>query len=486
MSNEGSRPPRRPPQTGARKRVPADRSDESESQFPIVVVAGGVAALAVIGIVVAVLMTRGDARRNDAPAPSSGASSTPGPSPLTVPTQDLLAARAGFQTRRIPSSYAADGPAPAPPADLFQLVKYSAPPGPLSAYVTPDPADGQKHPAVLWAHGGFGGIGEYFWEKASPGNDQSASAFRKAGLVLMIPSWRGENDNPGDFELFYGEVNDLLAARDYLASLPYVDPDRIYLAGHSTGGTLALLAATATDKFRAVFSFGGAPNVQRVVGDGEGYGNTPFDYRNGDEGRLRSPIQFVGAIKTPTFYFEGSDSGYIFEAMAMEQLARTAGAPFRSCIVMAADHFNILAPLTTHLAEKIQADSGPRCTIDITPEEAVRVFQQFHEDFAARRAAAVGNGPVFEVSPEASAQLLSSMRDEGRSSGDIAVEIGRTGGEWSLSFIERSEARQHELVSQGELTIAIPAGSVDAVRGFRMELVPGENGGFHFEDTYTE
>lgn len=53
----------------------------------------------------------------------------------------------------------------------------------------------------------------------------------------MIPSFRGEDRNPGSYEMFYGELEDLDAAYDWLAKQPWVDPDRIYLAGHSTGGT---------------------------------------------------------------------------------------------------------------------------------------------------------------------------------------------------------------------------------------------------------
>ena len=37
----------------------------------------------------------------------------------------------------------------------------------------------------------------------------------------------------------------------FLAAQPYVDPARIYLGGHSTGGTLALLVAECSETFRA-------------------------------------------------------------------------------------------------------------------------------------------------------------------------------------------------------------------------------------------
>ena len=202
---------------------------------------------------------------------------------------DLRAARQGFQTVRID------------PKDNFKPTGAAAGLRPRSStscatrprpensahYLTPDPGDGVKRPAVLWAHGGLSGIGPYLWQARARSNDQTASAVRAAGCVLMCPSWRNENDNPGKFSLFYGELDDLLAARDYLASLPYVDPERIYLAGHDTGGTLALLAATASDKFRAIFSFGGAPDMQSLMHVGP-YGNTPFDATSATEVRLRS------------------------------------------------------------------------------------------------------------------------------------------------------------------------------------------------------
>jgi dipeptidyl aminopeptidase/acylaminoacyl peptidase len=164
-----------------------------------------------------------------------------------------------------------------------------------------------------------------------------------------------------------------VAARDHVAALPYVDPERIYLAGHSTGGTMTLLAATATDKFRAAFSFGGAPDVYRVVGDGEGYGNTPFNGRDKAESYYRSATHFVGAIKRPTFYFEGcSDgfqNGYCPDAEAMGQKAKSLGVPFRAFALPWGDHFSILYKVTRQVADKIAADTGKDCNIEFSKDE---------------------------------------------------------------------------------------------------------------------
>ncbi len=322
-------------------------------------------------------------------------------------SQTLLDARHGFTTRLIPSSYKREGPAPDPPSGVFNKVHYQSDVGELVAYVTPDPGDGQRHPAVLWAHGGFGGIGDTFWQPASWRNDQSAAVFRKAGLVLMCPSWRGENDNAGHFEMFYGEVNDLLAAADYLATLPYVDHHRIYLAGHSTGGTLVLLAVAAGGRFRAAFSFGGAPDIERVVSDGAGYGNTPFDMRIQQEAILRSAVNYTGAIRTPTFYFEGINSSYCSDARRMEVLAKRSGVPFTACIISGGDHFNILQCISAAVAERILQDSGEKCNISITPAEMNRRFADVAGPFFDRRRQYATFMPAVKFTPAACAKVRS-------------------------------------------------------------------------------
>jgi dienelactone hydrolase len=300
----------------------------------------------------------------------------PTPDKKRAPAIDVLAARQNFQTRLTARPARRGTPPDAPPPETFRLVDYPSPAGRLAAYLTPAPADGRKLPAVVWCHGGFGGIGRYLWQEGPPGNDQSARAFLDAGLVVLCPSWRGENANPGRFELFYGEVDDLLAAIDYLAEQPYVDPDRIYLAGHSTGGTLTLLGAAASRKVRAAFSFGGAPDVGRVVADGKGYGNTPYDPRSEAESVLRSPIYFAAALYCPTFYFEGEDSAYVGDASRMQEVAAQAGRPFKAFAVEDGDHFNILAPLTRLVARKVVQDAGPACTIKINGEEVREAFRQ--------------------------------------------------------------------------------------------------------------
>ena len=155
----------------------------------------------------------------------------------TTSQQTLQEARKGFVTHVVRSGDS-EGAPDSPAKNEFQLIRYRTSVGPLAAYVTKDPGDRKKHPAIVWITGGdCNSIGDV-WSPRPRRNDQSASPFRKAGIVMMFPSLRGGNDNPGQREGFYGEVQDILAATDHLAKLPCVDPSRIYLGGRSTGGTL--------------------------------------------------------------------------------------------------------------------------------------------------------------------------------------------------------------------------------------------------------
>jgi acetyl esterase/lipase len=295
--------------------------------------------------------------------------------PLPPNTTNLLAARAGFVTKPLPNSYTTDGTAPIPPSEFFRAVRYPSPAGQMFAYLSPDPGDSRKHPAVLWAHGGFGGIDKWLWEKT---DQQDPGKFREAGIVVLCPSWRAENDNPGRFELFYGEVEDAAAAVKYLSQVPYVDPKRIYIAGHSTGGTITLLTAESVPTLRAAFSFGGCPDIQHLMESsrGKGYNNTPYDWHDDLENYWRSPINFVAYLHAPTFYFEGASSFYPADARRMEQRAAEVKKPFSAFIVAGGTHFSILQPVSALVAKKILADTGPTCNIAFTQEEVQSAFSQ--------------------------------------------------------------------------------------------------------------
>ena len=272
--------------------------------------------------------------------------------------ENLSAARANFKTHLISKVSDPEPPEP-PPAGKLELVSYPSAIGPLRAYATPAPADSAaRQPALIWIFGGFSnGIGDIAWRPRPATNDQSGSIFRNKGIYVFYPSFRGGSGNPGNIENFYGEVDDLLAAAAYVSSRPFVDPKRIYLGGHSTGGTLALLAAESTNVFRAVFSFG-------PVGDVRGYGQDQlvFDVENSREANLRNPGKWLTSIKCPTFVFEGTaEPSNIDELMLMQKLSRNPLVHFHP--LKGHNHFSGLAPVSKVIAAKIAEDKEPTASI---------------------------------------------------------------------------------------------------------------------------
>ena len=330
-----------------------------------------VVVLAVGGYLLVSQMNRLDPARDIADAQAVETSDPPS-QPRRTDTQartkqpGLLEARKGFQTRITHQLQMNEG-IDQPPRDLFQLVQYPSSVGPLAAYVSQPTTDAKKLPAIIWVFGGFSnGIGDTAWLPQVENNDQSASVYRKQGIVMMYPSLRGGNDNPGHLESFYGEVDDVLAAADYLAQQDFVDPDRIYLGGHSTGGTLVMLCAASSDKFRAVFALG-------PVGDISGYGemNLLFDVNDKRELELRNPIEWLAAIKVPVFAIEGIDGN----SRSLRTMKVFNNNPkVKMFVVPGADHFSVIGPVNKLLSKKILQDTGPECQIKISQRELESQF----------------------------------------------------------------------------------------------------------------
>jgi dienelactone hydrolase len=281
----------------------------------------------------------------------------------------LVDARKGFKSKLIPDKIDRR-PVKQPPPKVFEIVKYDAAAGKLPAYLTPDPKDGKKHPAIIWIHSYECNSIDDVWTPDEA--DRTAESYRQAGIVMMFPSLRGGNDNPGQVEGFLGEVDDVLAAADFLARQPYVDPARIYLGGYDTGGTLALLTAECSDRFRAVFSFAPVDDVAEY--DRNGFGLLPFDVRDPREIRLRSPGYWLSSIKSPVFVIEGLmeglDRGH---GKALQALAGKNNNPkVTFVLVRGATPFSVLAPANKVIAQKILKDDGPQSNLTITEEELNR------------------------------------------------------------------------------------------------------------------
>lgn len=178
------------------------------------------------------------------------------------------------------------------PPDGVKEVTFESGEYTLRAWLSADPADGERHPAVVYVHGGFA-FGSTDWE--------DAQAYLDAGFVLMTPILRGENGNPGFFEGFYGEVDDVIAAGEFLKEQPYVDADQIFLSGHSSGGTIAMLCSMLPSPYKAVATFGASPD-QKIFW--QSWADVaPFDVTDEAETDIRSPLQYIDCIQKPLYVY---------------------------------------------------------------------------------------------------------------------------------------------------------------------------------------
>jgi dipeptidyl aminopeptidase/acylaminoacyl peptidase len=301
---------------------------------------------AAVVVLLAVILSgagAGCGQKEEPPAPPVEA--RPGPDPGA----DLAAARRGFSTR-----LRHRGPAPqeyeahTPPAGVRE-VRYPSGELSLLGWISAEPADGKKRPAVVFLHGGFAFAPED-WADAEP--------FARAGFVLFMPMLRGENGNPGSYEAFWGEVDDALAAGQYVASLPYVDADNVFVAGHSVGGTLTILTAMMPSPYRAASALSAAPDMTRWLA-GLDSSIRVFDTGNPDETRLRDPMSFVGSLRCPLYlYFERRAS---FDNQQFAEKARQRGKKCEAVLVPG-DHSSMVAPAVRQSIERFRRhmSDGPR------------------------------------------------------------------------------------------------------------------------------
>jgi dienelactone hydrolase len=251
---------------------------------------------------------------------------------VEVQHDDYAQARGRFRTKLL-----RQGPSPQPwepikpPAGVTE-VDYVSGDLRLKAWVNRPADEGSKRPAVLFLHGGFA-FGLEDWTVSQP--------YRDAGFVVLTPMLRGENGQPGSFTFFYDEVDDVLAAAESLSQLPYVDAQRLYVAGSSAGGTLALLAAQASTRFRSAASFSASPDQALLVRHAKI--DLPFDKSNPRELQLRSPLAYAGSFQCPVRIYYATRDHFVLTSQRTAKVAKERGLDVEA-VRMEGDHGSIVSP----------------------------------------------------------------------------------------------------------------------------------------------
>lgn len=351
---------------------------------------------------------------------------------------EFLKLREGFSTSII-TSHKTNDELVEPPSKLLSIVKYDTKLGKMSAYLSKPQNPNKKYPAIIWITGGFpsGGAGSSVWENRPAENDQSAKSFWQNNIVSMYPSFRGTFGNPGQQEGFYGEVDDVLSALEYLLKLDYVDPNEIYLGGHSTGGTLALLVAAATDKFKSIFSFG-------PVADPANYGAEQqfHDPNESTENYLRAPINFLTYIKSPTYVIEGEVDGNLDSLKRLKN--SSSGNIITYISIKNGNHFDILYPINRLIAKNISNSKELVVTqisaqqafddIDVSAREVddLQVLAKLRESGTPLNTIIEGHYYLASMEESALKKVIPRIKNIGFSPESILKKISSDGTEYYL------------------------------------------------------
>jgi len=166
----------------------------------------------------------------------------------------------------------------------------------------------KKYPLMLEIHGGPHSM-------YNVGFNFARQNHVAEGYVLLYTNPRGSTGYGSAFgnaikNAYPGkDFNDLMAGVDTVINRGYIDTQRMYVFGCSGGGVLTAWIVGHTDRFAAASSNCPVTNWMSFVGTTDGPGwyrnfEKPF-WEDPSEHLRRSPIMYVGNVKTPTMLMTG-------------------------------------------------------------------------------------------------------------------------------------------------------------------------------------
>lgn len=151
----------------------------------------------------------------------------------------------------------------------------------------------------------------------SPQWDPMVQFWAQQGISVVDVNYRGSTGYGRQYqdalEHKWGvlDVEDCVAARDYLVNTGQVDPKRCFIRGKSSGGLTTLLALMWADRFAAGGCYYGVSDLMTLVSTTHKFEQYYLDFLIGpypeEKNRYfsRSPLKNAKKIKAPVIFFHG-------------------------------------------------------------------------------------------------------------------------------------------------------------------------------------
>jgi dipeptidyl aminopeptidase/acylaminoacyl peptidase len=201
----------------------------------------------------------------------------------------------------------------------------------------PEPRPKGNLPCVLIAPAGTPLIYGNELGNFGDGSEPEHLPYVRAGFAVVAYEIDGpvRSEKPSDEEVVRAAkefkaadagVANTRATVDYvLAKMPFVDPNRIYTAGHSSAATLALLAAANDPRIQGVVAYAPCTDVQkRLIEATDALNSVIFGYKSFIA--RSSPKNNTKTLNCPVFLFHAEDDSNVpvTETLVFaEQLKRT-------------------------------------------------------------------------------------------------------------------------------------------------------------------
>lgn len=340
-----------------------------------------------------------------------------------------------------------------------EIVHYRSDVGELLGWVLqPDGVTpGTRLPTMVYAHGGFA-LGE--------GDLHIAQLFANAGMLVFLPAVRGENGNPGHYEMFFGEVEDLLAATRYVAARPDVDPTRVFVFGHSAGGVLSSLLALRPESRVVATGSSGSMYLPIALPD-FGPELLPFDASNPWESQLRSMLPHVAHLAVPHTAYVGTDDEFIMQDIDEIRRLGARGGSLFSLEILEGDHHTSLEQAAIDFMTRVAPE------LAVNPEDVRRAVLHGDEDARRRALAAVFSNPI-PLHAEARRELL-GLATEVTAPADRTILIRAALERAPDSVLEVLPALYERLDEPGRQTVVTMLGRLPSLRALEALVAIAAN-----------